>query len=469
MADLLSILSQSASSLTAQSGLAATASNNIQNANTDGYSRQTAVLADVLPAERVGGAYIGRGSTLQTVSQSRNRFLEAQLPAAFSAASKSSAESATLSGVTALDPDGGAGLSSALGDFYSSLTALSQNPGDSSLRQAAVSTAKALTLAFNGAASSLNAARSGVDADVSGNIATVNALAQSVASLNAQIAIARASGGQPNDLLDARQKAQDQLATLVGAVPIPDAKGNINLSFPNGQSLVSGNTASTVAAVSDPSNGGHVALTLASGGAPPKPLLSTNVGGGLGGELAARDGALKTAGESLDTLAFDFANTVNAVHQAGYGLDGSTGQALFDTTATSAGAAAKLAVDPAVLGNPGKLAAASSAGTLPGDGANLLSVIQTEKTALSTGSNVSATLSNLTAAFGSAAANSATVSAHDAAISANLTGLRESTSGVSIDEEMVTLTRAQRGYEAVAKVLQTTNDMLDTLMSIKST
>ena len=104
MSDLLSILTQSASSLSAQQAVAATASHNIQNAGVAGYSRQTATLETTLPADQVGGAYIGRGAQLQTVTQARDRFLEAQIPAQLGLAAQSGATSTALASVSVLDP-----------------------------------------------------------------------------------------------------------------------------------------------------------------------------------------------------------------------------------------------------------------------------------------------------------------------------------------------------------------------------
>jgi len=94
-------------------------------------------------------------------------------------------------------------------------------------------------------------------------------------------------------------------------------------------------------------------------------------------------------------------------------------------------------------------------------------MINTERTALSTGSDPATTFQNIVTSFGSAAQRSKAVAQQDVSIADHLNQLRESASGVSLDEEMINMTKAQRAFEAVSKVITTTNAMLDTLMSLK--
>jgi flagellar hook-associated protein 1 FlgK len=56
--------------------------------------------------------------------------------------------------------------------------------------------------------------------------------------------------------------------------------------------------------------------------------------------------------------------------------------------------------------------------------------------------------------------------AADAAVD-QVDALRQSVSGVSVDEEMVDLVRYQRGYQAALKIVQTADEMLGELMNLK--
>jgi len=470
MSDLLAILSQGAASLAAQRAAAATASHNLQNANTPGYARQRAVISATLPADRSGNAWIGRGSVLQTVSQARDRFLEAQIPAQLGQSARSSSSATALGSVSALDPAAAGNLNDALSRFYAALRAAAQSPADAGLRQQAVTASRSLALTFQRTRGGLEDARSGIDAQLAGAATEVNGLALQVADLNGQIRTSRVLGGaEPNDLLDARQKAVDRLAELTGVAPVSTSEGDVSLFLPGGSALVSGLQASSVATLADPANDGHLAIQLV--GPNGTKQAFTGIGGQLGGAIDARDGALRTAVVGVDTLAWDLSGAVNTAHQGGFGLDGTTGDALFVPGATLAGAAARLGVNAAVLADPRRLAAAGAAtsptSAAPGDAINLQRLIATEKATLSSGLDPFAGLAKLTSDFGAATSSASALADHDLGMKDNLVQLRESYSGVSIDEEMIELQRAQKAFEAISKVIQASSEMFDTLLALK--
>ncbi|BDG08012.1 flagellar hook-associated protein FlgK [Anaeromyxobacter paludicola] len=470
MADLFSILSNASSSLAAQQAAMAVTSNNLQNAATPGYARQRAELL-TRPAELVsGGAWVGRGVTLGAVTQVRDQFIESQVPASIANAASSDAEATALSAIHTFDPAQSGGVGDAISGFYSALRALSQNPGDSGLREAALGASQSLAAAFNQASRDVETARTGLDDQAVNLTGQINALAKQMADLNTQVRQARASGGEPNDLLDARQQVLDQLASLVGGQPVTSTGGDVNVMMGGGVALVSGGVPGVFSSQPDPNNRGHLQLLYASPlGTPAAPLANSVAGGQLGGTLAARDGALGKASTQLDTLAFDLANQVNAVHQAGYGADGVTGRPLFAVGATSAGAASTIAISAAVGTNAGALAAAGAATAASGDADNVQALLATEQQALPTsGLDATRTLSSITSSFGIASAQATSLSKQDAALRDNVKALRESASGVSVDEELVNMQKTQRAYEAIARVLQTSSDMLDVLMKLGS-
>jgi len=465
MSGLLSILSQGASSLQATTAWTQVISQNLANSSTPGYTRQRADLTAMLPAERMGNAYLGRGVMLAGVVQVRDRFVDAQFSAATGRQAASSAEMSVLQGVTALDANGGVGP--ALSDFYARLRALAQNPGSQNYREAAVGSAQQLAMAFNTTATALEAARTGVDQQLSGSLTEVNQAAAQVAQLNAQIGAARVTGASPNDLLDARQRLADRLSQLTGAQPVANSEGDLNLVLTGGAALVTGTSAATLSGRPDGSNGGHLALYLSPPDGSAPVALQPPLGGSLGGALTARDGALKTAQASVDQLAFDLTGAINTVHQAGYALDGSTGRDLFVAQASATGAALAMKVNPLVSANSALLAAASSAGSAPGDATNLQALIDTETQTLSSGSAVDGTLAQLTSRYGASARQAQAASEGDQAVLDNVTALRSSTSGVSVDEELVEMQKAQRAYEATSKVIKAADDMLNTLLSLR--
>jgi flagellar hook-associated protein 1 FlgK len=446
----------------------AVASHNLENANTPGYARQRAELVPSLPAEDTGHGNLGRGVSLLNITQSRDQFLENQMPGALGDKARSSAEADTLEGVSALDPDSANGLTAALGNFYGGLRTLSQNPGDRGSRQAAVAAGQSLSLAFNRASTSLETARTGVDAQVVAAVGDINRAATAIAELNKSIRQAMGSESIPNDLLDARQRHLDTLAQLTGAKAVDTGTGTVNVVLPNGTPLVVEFRAATASAVPNNTNGGHVDFSVAPAGSNNSAVVPvSNIGGKVAGLLDARDVGLGLARTQLDQLAYDFTQAFNNVHVTGYGLDGVNGRNFFTPQTQVAGSAAAMAVDPWIVANPSTIAAADGPLTVPGDGTNLLEMIASEDTVLGGGATVGQTLGTIVSDYGSRAAQARARFEQDDHALSHLEGLRESVSGVSIDEELVNLTKSQRAFEAVMKVITTADKMLESLMSIR--
>ena len=468
--DLVSLLSNAANGLAAIQGKVATASNNIANANTPGYARQSANLAEGIPSELAGGrGFIGSGVVLNNVTQARDDFVESQLPAAFSNSSSSTAESDALASVSTFNNGVAGDLTDALGTYYSSLTALAQNAGDPSLRQSTVQAASWLAATFNRTSVALEQARTGVDASINGVVQQVNASLTQVGDLNRRISIIEASGTQPNDLLDQRHNLMDQIAQLVGATQVPDAYGNISMVLPDGTTLLSASAAANLTMQADVSNKGHLDIVFTPpDGSAPVVLGQGDLGGQIGGLLVARDGALGKASSDLDTLAYYFATTMNSQNRAGFTLDGNPGGDLFTVGTDPTNAAAVIACNPALSTDPSLVAAARLSTTVPGDGSNAQLMAATQNAPLPNGLDVTDGLAKIVADFGTAASNATDQSTFDKTVLQNLQDARASTSGVSVDDEMVGLMQAQHAFEALAKVITTTESLLETLIQLKS-
>jgi flagellar hook-associated protein 1 len=466
--DLIGVISNAGAGLGVYRAQVATASHNIANADTPGYARQDAVPTETTPAEEIGAnGYIGRGVALQAVVQSRDQFIEAQLNTAFNNSSASSAQSDALSTITALDPQGDGSVTNALSAFYSSLRDLNQNPSDGGLRRAVAESAKTLSSTFNTTVNSISNARSGVDQSVASLVDKVNSLLSGVADLNQRIALATNSGRTPNDLLDVRQNDLDQLAQLVGARPVPADHSMVNVVLAGGTCLISGVVASKLSLQTNTGDGNHydVAFSPANGGTA-SVLKQSEMGGQMGGLITSRDQTLGAAESALNALAFDLSTAINQQHEQGFAADGTSGNDLFVVLSGPTAAAKNIAVNPDVYANPSLIAAAGTADGGSGDATNLQALIATESTKLSNNLNAQQSFAKLTSDFGIAVNAATENAAFDKNLLGDLTKARESSSGVSVDDEMIKLTQAQNAYNALSKVIVTTNTMLDALMKI---
>jgi flagellar hook-associated protein 1 FlgK len=471
MSSLLGTLQQGARGLAAHRGASDVASTNLQNVNTPGYARQRAELVTV-SGTPTGNSVLGGGVHLRTVAQLRDAFIERQLPQARADRHAAQGRADGLSTLALQEPSSSESVASRVASFFNAMRQLSAHPQDTALRQTVLSEAQHLSRSVRREAQSLTDAAAAIDARLGDQLPRVNELSASIVRLNRAIREA-STQGTPNELLDQRQRAVDELSELTGIIPLRAQNGDVTLSLPSGVALVSSTGAATLRAQPDPANNGHTAIVLTKvDGNGSFTLSRGDLGGTLRGLMDARDVDIAAAATNLDNLAFQFGSAVNAAHGAGFAPDGTTGRGLFVVGATAAGSALNFTVDAAVAGNPAALQAASALDPLTGrpaagDGRNALALLALERSPLPSGAPPATTAATLVGNLGNAIATTKGEAEATKLHLDHLHGLREQASGVSVDEEMVELMRSQRAFEAVSKVIKTADDMLNTLLGLK--
>ena len=324
MSDLLSIgLSGIRSN---QTSLGVTG-HNIANVNTPGYSRQQSVQQTAIPQFN-GAGYIGSGSQVVDVRRLASDFLFSQVRTATSQANELNAFQGQIEQLDALLSDTTTGISPALQKFFAALQTAAANPSATEGREALLAEAQGLSKSFNTLYDQLDKQNSLINQQLDSLANQVNSLASSVASYNDAIAKAKAAGGQPNDLIDAREETIRKLSELIGVQAVPQDDNTINLFIGTGQPLVVGTTTSTLQVVPGIDDPTRFQVQLASGSA--VQTITTQISGGqMGGLLAYRDTALDASYNKLGQIALTFADAVNKQLGQGLDLSGNAGSKLF--------------------------------------------------------------------------------------------------------------------------------------------
>jgi len=402
-------------------------SNNIANSNTEGYSRETAVLTPTPPIEipamsvlTGNGGRLGTGVTVETITRIRNSYLDSQYRTQSSALSGAAAQAEELAQAQAAFNEPGGGLAGELSAFWSAWTSLAQDPTSEAAKEAVVSSGQQLAGTLNALSRQLSTiatqateqfeARTGPSGEVA-------SYATQIAQLNGQIKLAEEAGQQPNEMLDRRDLLLDKLSALAQVSVVKQPNGTETVSF------------------------GDAAKPLVEGTAVNWPQAITSAAGGQLGTLLALTGPTGTLAsyrEALDGVAATLAEGVNTLHTATPFFTGTTAATL------------------AVAVNASEVQTSSTAA--PGGNDVALAVAELR------GGTADQRYSALVERVGS---DVRSAQAERANLQTTLTAIdnqRQAVSGVSLDEEMTNLIAFQRGYQASARTLTAMDSMLETLI-----
>ncbi len=428
-----------------------TANNNIANANTPGYSRETVSLAANAP-DSTG---VGTGVTVTGYQSIRDQLLQSQIMQQTQTQTGANAELGTLQQVQTIFASSTSDIGSQMSTLFSSLSSLSTDPTNTSLRQAVLTAGSNLATSFNTASSSLTSLQGSLNSQVSTDADQINSLAKQIAALNPQIAQKNDVGQDAGTLQDQQDQLVTSLSKLTNVAITQDSDG-ITVTTGNGTPLVVG--ANSYPLTTTTGSDGKVYVLDTNG----QDISATISGGDLGGTIQARDTAIPSVLNQLDTLASEVGNAFNTAQAGGYDSTGAQGKNFFNIpSGSTAGAAAAITLS---LKSANQIAASSDGSA--GSNGNLANFAAIQSTALSSGNTPTQAYAALVYNVGSLTATANTQYTATTASLQQLSDQQSSVSGVSVDEESTNLIRYQQAYEAAAKVINTVSTLFSVTMDM---
>jgi flagellar hook-associated protein 1 FlgK len=298
------------------------ASSNISNADTTGYTVKTANQVATVS----GG--VGTGTTITGITSSVDKLLLKSLMQATSALGSADTSNTYLNQLQALygsssgTDSSGTSLANTIAELETAISSLSGTTSSAALQANAVSALDAVASQLRDTSSGIQDLRSDVGQKIDSSVDDVNDQLKIIASLNAQIKQAAASGQSTGDLEDQRNTALQDVASKMDVSYFISSSGDMQVYTTSGQALVDSSvhllsyTASasvTAATTYDPaSTGGFSGITLNG-----VDVTSQIKSGEIGALISLRDSVLPAAQAQLDQLATQLADSLNAVHNQG--------------------------------------------------------------------------------------------------------------------------------------------------------
>jgi flagellar hook-associated protein 1 FlgK len=475
--------------MTAQQVAMDVASHNIANANTAGYSRQRVDLVSSAPISGLTAAgQLGSGVDVGDVTRVRNEFLDYQVRKETSSLQNQTAIADTLSQVeTVFMEPSETGFNNQLESFWNNWQELSKNPESSPVRTALKEDSISLTDTLRQMHNQLIDIKDDVQMQIGLNIKDVNSIAERIARLNSQIANIKITGQSPNDLMDARDMALDKLATL----------GNITITdYLDANGKATGAIEVKLGTITIVDESGY------------KPISrddinsSTVTEGKLAGLLqvggdTGQSNSVQHYIDKMDTLAVAIAKAINDIHSTGKDLDGNSGEDYFvfkdaagneidfsgvdwDQPFTSGLSAGNIYINSVIQEDVSKIAASKEDEIfLEGNGDIALKIAQFKDVYLeynaanqvlhnnttSGNTKIGMFYQSLITELGSASNEAEKKVNNQQTLVNQTTRRRESTMGVSLDEEAANIVLFQHAFNANAKVISVLDEMLNTIIN----
>ena len=486
------------SSFAANAGQTAVVSNNIANANTNGYSREIANVvtnsyggADVASVTREANAALAEQVSTSTAQAATQLAIANGLATLAETVSDSSSASSS----TGADQNG-ASPSAMLANLQSALATYADSPTSSSAADAVVTAANAVAGSLNSGSAAVASVREQADQDMAASVASINSLLNQFTAANNAVVTGLQTGANVASAEDTRDSIVSQLSQQIGVATTTAANGSMSIYTDSGVTLFQ-DTPRTVSFTATPTlvdgaNGAPVTVdgVPVTGGTSPMPIQS----GALAGYAALRDTLAPQYGAQLDQIAGGLINAFAESDQSTPptlpslpGLFTTAGATSLPSTSAATGLAAAIEVNPTVdpsqggnvnlLRDGGISAPGNSAYTYNATGAAsyagridqlAAAVGATQSFDPSAGLGASASLADYANASVSwlqgENQQASSASSYQNALATQASSALSNATGVNLDAEMTNMLNLENSYASTAKLLTTVNSMFSALL-----
>ena len=308
----------------------ATTGHNLDNVNTEGYSRQRVEFVPFEPiylpglnrAETPG--QIGQGTVVERIERIRDELLDKRIVAQSSGEGYWTVRDRYIREMEQMYLETGANsVRGKMDKFWDSWQELSQHSSDSEFRTAVLQRGKTLIDGIHNHFNGLKRLQTQVDEDIQITVSRVNELSRQIAALNGDITRIKAIGDNPNDLMDRRDILVDKLASIID-ITVSQKDPDEFMVHTSGHVLVQGQLGRQFDMRKDIDTEGYAHIFWQD---TRNEVVFTK--GSLGALMELRDVTIEDEIQSLDNMTMNFTDLVNEIHRKAYGANGTTGNNFF--------------------------------------------------------------------------------------------------------------------------------------------
>jgi flagellar hook-associated protein 1 len=464
-----------------------TTSHNVANSNTEGFTRQRVDITTAVPVVK-DGLTQGTGARVAGIRRIGDPFIEKKLLMVTTDDNYYELLANKLGQLENVFGDiDGEGFNKTLTRFFNSFSELAGNPEDEAIRSYVRENAAMVTADFTKMNNNLTGVARDMDTQIIMQIDDINDLANQVATLNKKITLMVANGGNANDLMDQRDMAVRNISKFLKVTTYEDNRFNYNVNIDGAGTLVSGGIVNPLQIAPFKDKNGNIThgLEVFFEARPSFPITVKIKNGSLGAAIYAKNDIVGSIRNKLDNIAFGLVKTVNSIHQKGYvnrqitngpeetppasdAFGPTTGINFFKDIEGPSGASSQVELSDLVKADLSNITTGLLP-SMPGDNRVALAISKVPHQKLL--DNGRATLEEeylkSIADVGMAAGKAKLNHEQSQGILAQIKSLKERISGVSLDEEAVNLIKYQNAYQASAKVIKESEQMINAVLDLK--